>query len=168
MRPDQVKYFQDSPRRARTPFGGEGVPGFGPWIEVSYGQMRDLVAQFTRSDDMGPPARVSRDAREQYRKIRYMFLRAQGDVTPHSRDHLETELIDDVIRSHGWATYAREREAAGLRPEPGERAHEQMTSHYLRSCMILAQYTGLPERLIAECGDDQDKLIALGSRMEGR
>lgn len=160
MRPDQIKGFVSTPGRPVNPLGGREMDGFGSWVGITHVQMADMAAQFLPGDT-GDSARLCREARDHYSRIRHMLERARNEVTEHSRDHLETELIHDVIAGHGWAAYARERTEAGLPPE-GKRAYVHMTGAYLRACMVLAQYTGAGQIRVAECGDDQDALIALG------
>jgi hypothetical protein len=160
MRYEDVPGFVNKPGRRIEPLGGREATGFGGWLDVTFDQMEEAVKSAVELDAGSVSAKLCRDARDHYDRIRKMLARARDGVTEHSRDHLETELIHDVIASHAWATYARERSAAGI-PNDGERTHLQMSGAYLRSVMILAEYTGVDHLTVGACQGNQDALMAL-------
>lgn len=160
MRPEDVPGFVSKPGRRIEPLGGREAEGFGNWVEVTHREMGLVLDRFAESDYTGVSYRLCRDARDQYARILKMLERARNGVTEHSRDHLETEMIHDVITSHAWAVYARERSTAGL-PDDGERSYLQMSGAYIRSLMILAEYTGIDQLTVGACQGDQDSLMAL-------
>lgn len=160
MRPEDVPGFVNKPGRRIEPLGGREAEGFGYWLSLTLGQMEDAA---TATAELGadlPSAKLCRDARDHYSRIMMMFGRARDQVTEHSRDHLETELIHDVIASHAWAEHARERSAAGILAE-GERSYLQMSGAYLRAVMILGAYTGVDQLTVGACQGDQGALMAL-------
>jgi hypothetical protein len=160
MRPEDVPGFIDKPGRRIEPLGGREADGFGYWLSVTIGQMEEAVKSTSALGADTPSARLCRDAYDHYVRIIKMFGRARDGVTEHSRDLLETELIHDVIVSHAWAAYARERSTAGL-PDDGERIYLQMSSAYLRSILILATYVGVDQLTVGICQGDQDALLTL-------
>lgn len=160
MRPEDVPGFVSKPGRRIEPLGGREADGFGEMVETMRREMRFVLERFDASDYSGESYGLCRDARDQYDRIGKMLERARREVTEHSRDHLETELIHDVITSHAWAVYARDRAAAGL-PDDGERTCLQMSGAYLRSTITLAMYTGTDQLTVNACQGDQDALMAL-------
>lgn len=156
----QYRYDQ-GPDTPRNPLGGAEADGFGEWLTETYLRMRDVADQMSRPEDDSIPARLMRDAKAYYGRVRDLWLRARDGEWEFSRDVLEVSLIKDVMDGHYWAEHAREMSRLGIDPEPGKRAWAQMSAEYLRACVILSQYTGVAQTAVTDCGGDQDKLSAL-------
>lgn len=161
MNGPQVARYEITSDSPRNPLGGREADGFGEWITTTYLQMRDLRDQFHRPEDDNIPARMVREAADHYGRVRRMWFRADGEADVHPRDSLEIMLIRDVMQGYHLAEYARERTAAGDQRAPDKRAYTLMAAEYVRTCLILAQYTGVQQTDVSACGADQGKLSAL-------
>lgn len=153
--------FKDGPERPRNPLGGREADGFGAWIETTHAAMVGMLDVLPQDHKDRDPGLMMADAELHYRRIMNKFRHVRDESAPEYRDQLETALISDVMRAHGKAAYARRQSDAGLPARKGRQSWGRMCGEYLRACMILGEYLGVSQLLVAECGDDQAALSAL-------
>lgn len=146
-----------------NPLGGREADGFDRWLRSTHESIR--AAWEAVRDTSAAPDNVLRymacSAARDYGLVleEWEDVKAgrgrmvRGDLT---RDRFERTLLALVVTTHGAARSAVESgHEAGGRPLP------DITGAYLRACIIFAQYVGVSEVIVAECGDDQGKLSAL-------
>lgn len=149
-------------KRGHEPLGGREADGFGQWLETTELQMREQRESLINSLSLDNPLRyVAREAAAHYGSVLHAWGHVVRGSDPRARHEFEVRLISEVMRAYSAAEFARQ---CGYGPKDvtsGGRPLQDITTEYLRTCIILGKYAGVGELTVTACQGDQDALTAL-------
>lgn len=159
-----VEYTGD--KRVNEPLGGREADGFGAWLREAARLMREAESAVPGLLDDSAGRYTLRSARRYYDGLLSTFEavtagRRTSVIAEHARHRFETDLIGEVMGSHGAMQYARKLGFEKTGGPAGGRPWMDIAAEYNRACMALAQYTGTTVGAVQECGEDQAALTAL-------
>jgi hypothetical protein len=148
--------------RNREPLGGREAEGFGEWLAASTREVTETYGTLMDSVPADNPVRyLARSAHQDFTQWLHLWKLLELGTSPYvepelARGDFEARLIDDVIVS--LQVIGR---GSGTDGQP----MVDVVGRYERAVVRLAKYTGADPNSVRACGENRDRLMALG---EGR